>query len=909
MHRRLVSGRSVAAALTAFVVSAPLVAQDAPTAQAESASSLEEVVVTARKREESLQDIPLAISAYTSEQIEESGFKNLQDVAQFTPGIQFNKQAAQRLGRINTSIRFRGMNVNSETPQFQLASLFIDGMYVMGSAASIGLDDVERVEIIKGPQAAFFGRNTYGGAVNYITREPGNEWKSKLSASFAQYGDYEVSAGVEGAVVEDLLQFRLSGRFYKAGAQWTANDGGDLGEEQTEQVNLVLRSQPTDKLKLRFRGSYLQDNDGPAAGGFISGNIFDTCTGLASVDSTGAPIINPVTGVQAQRGRYVCGAIPQPSNGVVTVPDNPNIPNTATNSFQNQFVGQSVYLITQNTQLVGQQQLVQANAPNLLRDVYVTRTLPNAQLNDALALDGFGLKRFSYRLGFMADYDLPGNYTLSASYSYNKERVNYLRDFDVTDIGSFWESDPRDLNDRSFEFRVTSPQDGRFRWLAGYNQYKQLFTGAGDGGLAISSCYFRAAPGIPPAASAGATCSNLGAGQAAIAPVGVFIGGGGNREQRNQVETQGLFFGATFDFTDQWALSVEARYLKDTVKRFNTTNVTPIPSIGYVPVAFEEEEFKETLPRVILQYKPFETTNIYLSYAEGILPGEINARYAFGTADERAQYEALVPGIQDFTGPESLQAWEIGWKQQLLDGRAAVNLTYYNYPDWDNQKGRVVANIFETNPMTGLRNAGPNSRNVVVVGSSELQGLELDASWRATPNWDLQLGAEWTKNEYKDFIFNFVAPLVASGVPVINPATGSPYPAYIQSTQMRGNTAPRYPEWRVTAGTTFRFRVKDESNWFTRWDASTQGETFVDESNLATADGFTIVNARVGYEKEKVRAEFFVTNLFDEENWAVANRWTDFSILGNILGLTSSQGILVSPQPKRQYGLRFSYEF
>ena len=136
---------------------------------------LQEVVVTARKREESLQDIPIAISAISAERIERQGMTRFEELTLQVPGVQFHPMGLAIPGRVNSSIRFRGMDVNSQVPTFQLGTLFIDGIYVLGGTSSIPLDDVERVEVVKRPGSAYFGRYTFGGAINYISRQPSRQ--------------------------------------------------------------------------------------------------------------------------------------------------------------------------------------------------------------------------------------------------------------------------------------------------------------------------------------------------------------------------------------------------------------------------------------------------------------------------------------------------------------------------------------------------------------------------------------------------------------------------------------------------------------------------------------------------------------------------------------------------------------
>jgi iron complex outermembrane receptor protein len=390
-----------------------------------------------------------------------------------------------------------------------------------------------------------------------------------------------------------------------------------------------------------------------------------------------------------------------------------------------------------------------------------------------------------------------------------------------------------------------------------------------------------------------------------------------------QLETTGIFGALSYDFTDQWSLQLEGRWYEDEMTRFNTTSLVAIPQVGYTPIPSQVEKVEEFLPRVILQFKPFEGTNLYASYSKGILPGEINALYAFGTSGainpatgqvsaalgERAQYEATIPGISDFTGPERITAYEVGWKQELLDGRARFSMAYYNYPEWENQKGRVVVNVFETSragATIGRQNLAPNARNVLVTGSSELQGLELEGQWRITDNWDVAAGVEWTKNEYKDFTFNFVAPLIAD----LRTLTGAPALVQGVGDQMRGNRAPNYPEYKGNLVTTYRNTLGGgDWEWFARGEYIYNGKYFVDESNLAFMPEVHLFNARFGLERENLRTEVFVTNLFDTDKWARASRFTDFSLLGNILFLTSAQGVLLTPQDGRQLGVRVSYQF
>ncbi len=140
------------------------------------AQQIDDIVVTARKREENLQDVPLSLSAFSAEDLQRRGVENAYDLALFTPNFNTQKQVGRTLDRPT----IRGM-ANSSTQGEPNASYFIDGVFVSSSVASATTNTIERIEVLRGPQSAQFGRATFSGAVNYVTRQPGNEWEAQLN--------------------------------------------------------------------------------------------------------------------------------------------------------------------------------------------------------------------------------------------------------------------------------------------------------------------------------------------------------------------------------------------------------------------------------------------------------------------------------------------------------------------------------------------------------------------------------------------------------------------------------------------------------------------------------------------------------------------------------------------------------
>jgi outer membrane receptor protein involved in Fe transport len=126
---------------------------------------------------------------------------------------------------------------------------------------------------------------------------------------------------------------------------------------------------------------------------------------------------------------------------------------------------------------------------------------------------------------------------------------------------------------------------------------------------------------------------------------------------------------------------------------------------------------------------------------------------------------------------------------------------------------------------------------------------------------------------------------------------------------MKGNSSPRYPEWKGNVALSYADVPLGSGDWrwFARGDLIYFGEYFVDESNLANAPDQTLLNARVGVQRDNLRIELFGNNLLDEDAYASASRWTNFTTPG-VAG-TTSQGVAVAPQRERYFGIKASLEF
>src|SRR5690606_1840472 len=200
MKRSMYIGLAASAALTPSA----LPAEEAP----ESLTAIQEVVVTARKRAERIESVPDSIRALSGEDLESAGLTRVNEVTRHVPN--FTLVEAQQPGVVLINIRGVGQVRNGEAP----VAVVIDGVQQNSpNQITQALYDVERLEVLKGPQGALYGRNAIGGAINIVTRAPTNELKGSLEAGGAQGDDFYGQATLSGPIVRDKVLFRVSGRY------------------------------------------------------------------------------------------------------------------------------------------------------------------------------------------------------------------------------------------------------------------------------------------------------------------------------------------------------------------------------------------------------------------------------------------------------------------------------------------------------------------------------------------------------------------------------------------------------------------------------------------------------------------------------------------------------------------------
>lgn len=201
-----------------LATSAVLAAVIATSAHAQGGPNvIEELVVTAERREQSLQDVPVAISAFTSEGRDLIGITSVQDMTNFTPGLQYSSQ----LDRVSLRGVGRTTNVHAADPS---VSVYSDGIYTT-STVEAGKTPLflDRTEILRGPQATLYGRNAIAGAINLISKRPTEEWYAEARATYANYNRHLIEGAVSGPTAIPGVLFRLTANWEKQTKGWYDN--------------------------------------------------------------------------------------------------------------------------------------------------------------------------------------------------------------------------------------------------------------------------------------------------------------------------------------------------------------------------------------------------------------------------------------------------------------------------------------------------------------------------------------------------------------------------------------------------------------------------------------------------------------------------------------------------------------
>ena len=260
MKNYSISGTGIKTILTSlcFALAMPIHAQEGGMS-----SLMEEVTVTARKREEGLQDTPIAVSAFSGESLEARGIQKVDDIASLTPNMSFDNINTNGGGGSSAAVFIRGVGQRDFLPSADPGvGLYVDGVYYARSIGSVlDLIDIERVEVLRGPQGTLFGRNTTGGAVSIHTIKPHEEFDGKVRVRVGIDDRLDVLGKVNIPISDSVFMSASLASFNQDGFVVNPLNGLDTGDDETTAFRGAVRWLVNEDVEINISGDYSRDRE------------------------------------------------------------------------------------------------------------------------------------------------------------------------------------------------------------------------------------------------------------------------------------------------------------------------------------------------------------------------------------------------------------------------------------------------------------------------------------------------------------------------------------------------------------------------------------------------------------------------------------------------------------------------
>ncbi|MBL0923113.1 MAG: TonB-dependent receptor [Sphingomonadaceae bacterium] len=866
---------------TALAASNNAMAQEAALAEAQDEADEETggnaIVVTARRIEERLQDVPIAVSTLSAQDLDRQSIDDLGDVAEKTVGFAFESftgPLAQPVIRGQTNLR--------TTSPVQNVSTSLNGVYIQrGYFVDQGLLDLKRVEIIKGPQSALYGRNAFAGVVSLVTGGPDlEEITGKISGTLGTDERREFKAALSVPIIPGTLAIYAASGYSEFDGTWRNNHPlanakgaftrGKLGGYEKNAVQLGAALKLADAVTLE--GQYIRTEreleSNPAYTISTSGLTAPFNTLNASPTGTGA----------ARQNRLWVGQLPL----------------TPT-------------IVTGETRPAG---LVIDPRSYGLRG-------PSEIWIGKMTLDTGGPVSIQYLYGHTeADIIARGSSQRDPTTSIVLFGTNYGNIFDSSGTGSTFKSD-------SHEGKAIFDFGGTISGFVGVNLTKTTDIDSNASEFApVNSLVEPTGASIFPVVPGG--------------PIPTTILFRRNTFLQRRENVFSAFGFIDWRPSEKLSVTLEGRYTEEDQR--GTDRLAPDVAAAFggrgsgflapIPPTTKRSASFFT-PRGSITYKFSDDNNIYFTVARGYKSGGINGVAASfnrnSTVAGTVVTDAIVPGqpipaprtgatavafVQTTPGTAGLSAlqqtydaetnwtYEIGSKNQFLDGRLTLNLSAY-LTDWKNlQSNAVRLQPDGTAPASFLAIVPSLIGNV---GDVRVWGVEAEGSFRLTPGLRVDFGASYNRARYRDDVYSqrFGASGNCDGI-VCSTITvpGISFPVL----PIGGNQLERTPEFDALLGLNFDTEFSNGWKFFARGDVTYQTKQYADEANLAFIPSRTLVNASLGLDIEGVNIQLWAKNIFDR-------KYVTSSLFLIGIGGAGSASYVPILGEQRTMGLTASYRF
>lgn len=893
----LKSALSLGASLIALGTGAPALAQATPPAA--SGTVLGELVVTATRREEALQDIPAAVSAFSQENLKMQRLETGQDLLRAIPNVNFSRA---NFGGFNFQIRGIGTKLVATSADAAIGVHVNNVPLGASTLADSNFFDVERIEVLRGPQGTQFGRNTTGGLINIVTAKPTDTFSAQVTGEIGNYDNRRLN-GFVNVPLGDMFAVRLAGSWFKRdGFGENLLTGDDIDGRDLWSTRATLAFNPNDRIRSYVMWEHFKESDNRTQ---VAKQLCIKDTGRTSIGGV------PTTGLGGSTQNYFSQGC---ALGDLRTPAGLGTLNSAATLGGG--LGNLTGLIT--------------------GDAYAGKVQDPDLRSIESAFDPVYRNRFDAVI-FNIEGDLTDSLTLSYTGSYSETkaftRADYNRvapstNFNITPLtptGVFNDPQVGSSNQfrtfqfgtgggeqRSHELRLQSNFGGAFEFSLGATRQRSksttdLYVTSNTltavavglynlGLLAPLGCPALGGPGLP--------CILVD--QNAIPN-----GSGGNYFDNRtdyEIRSTAIFGEASYKLSDTLKVTGGLRFTEDKKRAYPYAPALFVPGDGGVaPLPLQRVTFGEFTGRANVEWSPeltfTDNTLIYASYSRGYKGGGFNPPQTPG--------QELFPTTYE---PEFINAFEIGAKNTLMGGRMVLNLTgfYYDY------KGYQVSQIIQRTSV---------NTNI----DAEVWGAEMEALWEPVRNLRINANLGWLRTRLKDTsaldlmdltqgdagyvtlkngstFANCIAPTAQvaqlqaainagllpaiamvgapgaagigicqgafssdgpggaadgplSGLVTINPLAGIP-------DQLGGNNLPNSPEWTVSLGAQYTWELDGGWGVTPRVDFYYQAGSFARVYNRISdrLDSYTNTNLSLNIDNEDlgVSAQIFVRNVTDE---------------------------------------------
>ena len=704
---------------------------------------LDEIVVRARKTEESAQSVPVALTAFNAQAIEDFHIRDISDLTARVPNLIF---ARHNFTPAAALIYLRGVgNSDVEKTQDQTVMVTVDGVPIGSQVAgTVDALDVEMIEVLRGPQGTLFGRNSIGGVINVRSARPTGEWGLEGRVTYGEYerADYELVMNFP-ALLNETLKFKVAWSDYRDDGYWDQDffaRGRGNNRDRTNMKAQVAWT-PNESHEVRFFYDYTRDRSESS----LNYQMY-TRPGEFPPVKRESGLLEPWVGEGGCVGRVAL------SPALVGLP-----------GFEEFDDGYNI----------GYGWCNDPNTPDF-------SSVDNNHFQElSLDVQGFGVTH---------EWTINDNYTLWSIYGYRDIDEDKTIDTDSTQSTIFEVTRPEEYTQSSFELRLDSTHmDGRLRATTGFfwwhNDYKASSSNrllAQSLGIPFfddeSAAILSAVTGLPAAAFgrdslfpgdpnepnprpiAGTTEPFFNVGG-----VGTFVPNVIPAATQGTQETHSYAFFGTyiFDITEQFSATIGGRWTYEkkayrgcfweagfaqgapTLCNMNDSERVSIAPLVQLPGEVrpkDKEGWREYTPLYGLDYQATDDLLVYGKYATGFRSGGYNGRNHQPT--DYGPY-----------APETIKSWEFGFKSEWFDNRVRLNVAYFDN-EYDDKQETIIT-LPEGNPGAGTITVIDNA------GEATLKGIEVELVTRPVTGLTLGGTYSWLDSEYDEYVIQTPCPSLA----------------------------------------------------------------------------------------------------------------------------------------------------